>query len=208
MKCEHLKVARPWRKIDSYTDYTAEGCCVIVNCLCSFSTCATCPMRYVSRFRRFQSRKSFLQRLTRLVKVSTAVSSFSDMIPWRKRTKQGWWYEPGNFIYPMMHRFFCTFAVSIFLRFSFYYSKYIFCQRECFGRRYWLTCRPITRQSTQMLRVACEQQTHFRSSLLSLLFFGGREATTGNASAVRRLKLREGSEQDLCFSTSCFDVCW
>ena len=33
--------------------------------------------------------------------------------------------------------------------------------------------------------IACEQQTHFRSSLLSL----GREATTGNASAVRRLLL-------------------
>ena len=36
------------------------------------------------------------------------------------------------------------------------------------------------------ISVACEQQTHFRSSLLSLLF-GGREATNGNASAVRRL---------------------
>ena len=40
--------------------------------------------------------------------------------------------------------------------------------------------------------LACEQQTHFRSSLLSLgkiatLFFGGREETTGNASVVRRL---------------------
>ena len=40
--------------------------------------------------------------------------------------------------------------------------------------------------------LTCEQQTHFRSSLLFLgkiatLFFGGREATTGNASAVRRL---------------------
>ena len=34
--------------------------------------------------------------------------------------------------------------------------------------------------------VACEQQTHFRSSLLSLRKIG-REATTGNASAVRRL---------------------
>ena len=34
--------------------------------------------------------------------------------------------------------------------------------------------------------VACEPQTHFRSSFLSL-FFGGRETTTGNASAVRRL---------------------
>ena len=32
--------------------------------------------------------------------------------------------------------------------------------------------------------IACEQQTYFRSSLL----FGGREATTGNASAVRMLK--------------------
>ena len=42
--------------------------------------------------------------------------------------------------------------------------------------------------------LACEAQTHFRSSLLSLrkiatLFFGGREATTGNASALRRLAL-------------------
>ena len=36
------------------------------------------------------------------------------------------------------------------------------------------------------ISLACEQQTHFRSSLLSLLF-GGREATNGNASAVRRL---------------------
>ena len=34
--------------------------------------------------------------------------------------------------------------------------------------------------------VACEPQTHFRSSFLSLCF-GGRETTTGNASAVRRL---------------------
>ena len=36
------------------------------------------------------------------------------------------------------------------------------------------------------LLLACEAQTHFQSSLLSLLFFGGREATTGNASALRR----------------------
>ena len=36
--------------------------------------------------------------------------------------------------------------------------------------------------------LACEPQTHFRSSLLSL-FVGGREATTGNASAVRRLTI-------------------
>ena len=35
--------------------------------------------------------------------------------------------------------------------------------------------------------LACEPQTHFRSSLLSLRKIGGREATTGNASAVRRL---------------------
>ena len=35
--------------------------------------------------------------------------------------------------------------------------------------------------------IACEQQTYFRSSLLSILFFGGREATTGNTSVVRRL---------------------
>ena len=35
--------------------------------------------------------------------------------------------------------------------------------------------------------IACEQQTYFRSSLLSTLFFGGREATTGNTSVVRGL---------------------
>ena len=35
--------------------------------------------------------------------------------------------------------------------------------------------------------IACEQQTYFRSSLLSILFFGGREATTGNTSVVRGL---------------------
>ena len=116
-------------------------------------------MRFVSRFRRFQSGKSFLQRLTRLVKVSTAVSSFSDMIPWRKRTKQGWWYELGELhishdasLHTILSSFrthvilsvlqgrdswttiksdvcdetFCTFAVSIFLRFSFYYSNISF----------------------------------------------------------------------------------
>ena len=37
------------------------------------------------------------------------------------------------------------------------------------------------------LCVACEQQTHFRSSLLSLRKIGGREGKTGNASTVRRL---------------------
>ena len=37
------------------------------------------------------------------------------------------------------------------------------------------------------ISLACEQQTRFRSSLL-FLFFGGRVATTGNASAVRRLR--------------------
>ena len=37
------------------------------------------------------------------------------------------------------------------------------------------------------LCVACEQQAHFRSSLLSLRKIGGREAKTGNASTVRRL---------------------
>ena len=42
---------------------------------------------------------------------------------------------------------------------------------------YWGTWVPL----------ACEKQTHFRSSLLSLRIFGGREATTGNASAVRKL---------------------
>ena len=46
--------------------------------------------------------------------------------------------------------------------------------------------------SGRLRDVACEAQTHFRLSLLSL---GGREATTGNASALRRLtgrgRLRE-----------------
>ena len=42
-------------------------------------------------------------------------------------------------------------------------------------------------QSSRPWMVACEQETHFRSSPLSL-FFGGREATTGNASAVRGLQ--------------------
>ena len=45
--------------------------------------------------------------------------------------------------------------------------------------------------------LACEQQMHFRSSLLSIStslrkFFEGREATTGNASAVRRLPMPGG----------------
>ena len=39
--------------------------------------------------------------------------------------------------------------------------------------------------------LTCERQTYFRSSLLSLrkLIFGGREATTGNTSAVRMLRI-------------------
>ena len=38
------------------------------------------------------------------------------------------------------------------------FQKYILLsERECFGRRYWLTCRPIARQSTQMLREASEE---------------------------------------------------
>ena len=43
-----------------------------------------------------------------------------------------------------------------FLRFSFYYSQIylLLSQRGCFGRRYWLTCRPIAKQFTQMLRKA------------------------------------------------------
>ena len=49
--------------------------------------------------------------------------------------------------------------------------------------------RPCPSSPFSVFSLACEQQTHFRSSLLSLrkIFFGGREATTGNASAVRRL---------------------
>ena len=45
-------------------------------------------------------------------------------------------------------------------------------------------------------RLACEEQTYFRSSLLSL---GGREATTGNTSALRRL-IRGVKQQ--CFGTA------
>ena len=46
---------------------------------------------------------------------------------------------------------------------------------------------------------ACERQTYFLSSLLS---FGGREATTGNTSAVRRLvlTLHFGKVKVLCSS--------
>ena len=44
-------------------------------------------------------------------------------------------------------------------------------------------------EAGSMETYSLEQQTHFRSSLLSLrkIFFGGREATTGNVSAVPRL---------------------
>ena len=52
------------------------------------------------------------------------------------------------------------------------------------------------------LLLACEQQTHFRSSLLSL---GGREATTGNASAVRRLHYCLITFLFVCF---CFFFGW
>ena len=41
--------------------------------------------------------------------------------------------------------------------------------------------------SSTWSKIACKQQKHFRSSLLSLR---GRQATTGNASAVRRLDQR------------------
>ena len=58
-------------------------------------------------------------------------------------------------------------CVDLFMIFVLLFQIYLLLsQRECFARRYWLTCRPITRQSTQMLR--------------------------------------EASEQDLCFSTSCY----
>ena len=116
-------------------------------------------------------------------------------------SSKGW-----NFIYPLMHRFIqyyqafertwsyqfnrdvtveqqwkatcsadetsCTFAVSIlFTIFVLLFQIYLLLsQRGCFGRRYWLTCRPRAKQFTQMLRKA--------------------------------------SEEDLCFNTSCFDVCW
>ena len=51
---------------------------------------------------------------------------------------------------------------------------------------YWISPLQIFLPASTSL--ACEQQTHFRSSLLSLRYlFGGREKTTGNASAVRRL---------------------
>ena len=116
-------------------------------------------------------------------------------------SSKGW-----NFIYPLMHRFIqyyqafertwsyqfnrdvtveqqwkatcsadetsCTFAVSILFTIfvSLFQIYLLLSQRGCFGRRYWLTCRPRAKQFTQMLRKA--------------------------------------SEEDLCFNTSCFDVCW
>ena len=44
---------------------------------------------------------------------------------------------------------------------------------------------PFPQKHLILRLVACEQQTHFRSSL-----FGGREATNENASAVRRPTFR------------------
>ena len=49
-----------------------------------------------------------------------------------------------------------------------------------------LSLHILKRVFTAVKRVAYEQQTHFRSSLLSLQKIEG-EATTGNASVVRRL---------------------
>ena len=49
-------------------------------------------------------------------------------------------------------------CVDILTIFVLLFQKYILLsQRECFCRRYWLTCRPIARQSTQMLREASEE---------------------------------------------------
>ena len=48
-----------------------------------------------------------------------------------------------------------------------------------------LVRRSLTRKTACVLPLlACVQQTHFRSSLLSPRKIGGREATTGNASAA------------------------
>ena len=126
-----------------------------------------------------------------------AQTNARNMLGFPSLSSKGW-----NFIYPLMHRFIqyyqafertwsyqfnrdvtveqqwkatcsadetsCTFAFTIFvLLFQIYL---LLSQRGCFGRRYWLTCRPIAKQFKQMLRKA--------------------------------------SEEDLCFNTSCFDVCW
>ena len=51
-------------------------------------------------------------------------------------------------------------CVDILKIFVLLFQKYILLsQRECFGRRYWLTCRPMARQSTQILREASARKT-------------------------------------------------
>lgn len=58
----------------------------------------------------------------------------------------------------------------------------------------WQFSKIIEQFKGNRVEVACELQTYFGSLLLSLrktlLFFGEREATTGNMSAVHRLELR------------------
>ena len=61
----------------------------------------------------------------------------------------------------------------------------------CKNGQFWLLRGFILDLGGGGLFVACEQQTHFRSSLLSLLA-EAREATTANASAVRRQVRRLG----------------
>ena len=66
---------------------------------------------------------------------------------------------------------FCTFAVSIYLRFSFYYSKYISCQgkESVSAADYELTSLTIATESTQMLLEASEEGLCFGTSCFNVL---------------------------------------
>ena len=58
---------------------------------------------------------------------------------------------------------FCTFAVSIYLRFSFYYSKHKV-KESVLAADYYLTSLTIARQSTQMFLEASEEGLCFSAS--------------------------------------------
>ena len=61
-------------------------------------------------------------------------------------------------------------CVDLFMIFVLLFQIYLLLsQRECFARRYWLTCRPITGQSTQMLHEASEQDLCFSASCYKAL---------------------------------------
>ena len=64
----------------------------------------------------------------------------------------------------------CTFAVSIYLRFSFYYSKSISCyvKESVLAADYLVTSLTIERQSTQMFLEASEEGLCFSTSCFNV----------------------------------------